>query len=50
MTALLDMLAATLPPFAADADIARRIVERIGLGEIVAPMTVPRAHLTATTR
>ena len=35
MTALIDALAATLPPFAADADIARGIIERIGLGKIV---------------
>ncbi len=43
MTALLDMLAATLPPFEADADIVRGIIERIGGGKIVRRNTVP-AH------
>jgi len=38
LTAMLDTLAATLPPFEADADMARGIIEKIGLGEIVAPI------------
>ena len=43
LTALLDMLAATLPPFAADAEIAGAIIDKIGVGKIVRP-DHPRAR------
>jgi hypothetical protein len=41
---LLDMLAATLPPFAADAEIAGAIIDKIGMGKIVR-RDHPRARL-----